>query len=122
MSPRTPDLGAYIARQRAARGLSLAQLAAAVGGVSKQVVAEWEKGTKTPRMENIGRLAEVFGDDFEDLLELAGDELPDGVPALEPYLRRRYGFSDEAVAEAKRFFKRLEKKYPKEGGDGAKRA
>lgn len=103
MSPNTPDLGTLIARARHDRGLSMEGLAAATG-VSKGLVWQWERGNKTPTAANLARVARALDVDFEDLFALAGYVTPDALPTLAPYLRTKYGLSDDAIAEAERLF------------------
>ena len=58
------------------------------------------------RCENkLERLAEALGIDPEELF--ADYPAPDKLPDMAPYLRAKFGMSDEAVAEAERLFAEL---------------
>jgi transcriptional regulator with XRE-family HTH domain len=117
MSPGTHELGDYIRRHREAAGLTLEQLGKRTG-VNKSSVHRWENATRTPGAADLARLSRGLGIDFEDLFALAGFVAPIELPTLEPYLRTKYGLSDDAArAEAERFHSRLTRKQRTGGGD-----
>jgi transcriptional regulator with XRE-family HTH domain len=119
MSPSksTTKLGRAISRHRKAAGLSQAALANKIG-VPASTVFRLEKGEfGMPDPDKLTRLAEALGIEAEELYALA--PYPD-LPDMAPYLRAKYGMSDEAVAEAEAFFASL-KKRDKRGGPGGKR-
>src|SRR5689334_13713080 len=67
------DLGRRLRAARHARGLGLEQLAEA-SGVSRSMVSEVERGTKTPTVLVLDRLATALGTSIARLLdEPAGD-------------------------------------------------
>ena len=66
--------GPRLQRLRKERGLTLAQIADAIG-VSKPTVWAWEHGKARPIAERLGKLAEALGVTDEELL--AGDSLAD---------------------------------------------
>lgn len=68
-------LGKRLNTLRRERGLTLAQVADALG-VSKPTVWAWEKDKARPLPERIGAIADVLGVTSEDLMEVAG-----GTPA-----------------------------------------
>jgi transcriptional regulator with XRE-family HTH domain len=108
MSPGNYELGDYIKRHRMAAGLTMEQLAERAG-VFRSSIHRWETGKRTPGAADLARLARALGVDFEDLFTLAGFVTPQELPTLAPYLRTKYGLSDEAaLAEAEQFFARLE--------------
>lgn len=119
MSPRRPELSAFIAERRKALGLTMEQLAVAAG-VHRSNVHYWESGKGSPVPTVLGRLAEALQTTPEDLSALAGYADPTELPSVAPYLRAKYGHLPEAaMEEAERFLRELEKKYGGEHGDGA---
>ncbi|EAQ28243.1 hypothetical protein NAP1_11628 [Erythrobacter sp. NAP1] len=64
-------LGKRLNTLRRERGLTLAQVADALG-VSKPTVWAWEKDKARPLPERIGAIADVLGVTSEDLMEVAG--------------------------------------------------
>jgi hypothetical protein len=46
-----------------------------------------------------------------DLYGLAGYEIPEGLPTLQPYLRAKYDLPPEAVADLERYFELLRNYY-----------
>lgn len=54
------DLPDLIFETRAGAGMNQAQLAAALG-ISPAAVAAWESGSEVPRVDVLGRLAQVCG-------------------------------------------------------------
>lgn len=118
MSPKnTSKLGTAIARHRKAAGLSQLALAKKIG-VPASTIFRLEKGEfGRPDPEKLARLAEALGIEAEELYALA--PYPD-LPEMAPYLRAKFGMSDEAVSEAEDFFAEL-KQRDKQGGRRAKR-
>lgn len=116
MSPtNAKKLGAFIKRHRQARGLSLEAVAREVK-VPRSTILRMERGEfGSPDPEKLQRLARALDVDFEELFTLAGHVAPE--PALEPYLRRKYDLSDEAIEKAERYLERLRQK--DRGGRGA---
>lgn len=116
MSPTNArKLGAFIKRHRATRGLSLEAVAQEVG-VPRSTIFRMERGeVDSPDPEKLQRLARALDVDFEELFTLAGHVAP--VPALEPYLRRKYELSDEAIEKAERYLDRLRRQ--DQGGSDA---
>lgn len=120
MSPNknTARLGKAIRRHREAAGLSQAALAKAIG-VPASTVFRLEKGEfGMPDPDKLSRLADALEIEAEELYALA--PYP-ALPDMAPYLRTKYGMSDEAVAEAEAFFQELKQRDKKQGGSGAKR-
>ena len=110
-STRNPKLGTYIARQRKRRGLSLQQIADAVG-VRKSVVHDWEHGVMTPKLASLERLADVLEVPLDDLLARAGLSTKRRLPEPDAYLRARFPrLPDEAIDTAVRYLFRLARKH-----------
>lgn len=119
MSPEHRQFAAFITEHRTPRGLSMARLADQLG-VTKSNVHYWESGEGLPKAQILEPLAQALGVSYEDLFALAGYSRPEGLPAPAPYLRAKFpDLSDEAIAEAERFFKRFERRHGTEGGGDA---
>lgn len=72
------SLGYRLNQLRRERGLTLAQVATALG-VSKPTVWAWEKGKARPLPERIGAIAEVLGVSETDLADAGGNDVGSGV-------------------------------------------
>ena len=108
-------LGAFIKRHRKERGLSLEAVAQEVK-VPRSTIFRMERGEfGSPDPEKLQRLATALDVDFEELFTLAGHVAPD--PGLQPYLRRKYDLSDEAIEKAERYLERL--RHDDQGGPRA---
>ena len=66
-APRERGSGSPIARQRLASGMTQGQLAEKIG-CSQKDVSRWERGARTPRVETLAKIADVFGCQMEDLI------------------------------------------------------
>ena len=66
-APRERGNGSPIARQRLASGMTQGQLAEKIG-CSQKDVSRWERGARTPRVETLAKIADVFGCQMEDLI------------------------------------------------------
>ena len=66
-APRERGNGSPIARQRLASGMTQGQLAEKIG-CSQKDVSRWERGARTPRIETLAKIADVFGCQMEDLI------------------------------------------------------
>ena len=112
-SGKPSDLGDFVRQNREAAGLSQRQLALAAS-VSVSNISRLESGFHpTPSLELLRRVAEVLDLDMAELLSYRGIPMPDGSAGLKVYLRRRYGLSDEGVAEAQAAVERIAAKYRK---------
>lgn len=106
-----PTVGRFIAKHRTARGLSMQQLADAVG-VSKSVVSDWEHGIMAPKADKLEPLAAALEVNLEELFSLAGHATPKGLLDLGPYLRARFSeLPDEAIERIERYVARLRRQY-----------
>lgn len=61
-------IGPLIKAARLQRGLTLQQVANAIGLHNRQQVWEWERGLVRPGSKHLAQLAEVLGLDVRDLL------------------------------------------------------
>jgi transcriptional regulator with XRE-family HTH domain len=105
-------LGELIRSARQARGWSPPALARAVG-LNQSTIFRLEHGrTAQPSPELLQRLATTLALPLSDLYALAGIPLP----SLQPYLRGRYGLSEQDTAKAAAYIERLARGL---GGDGS---
>lgn len=90
-------LGEVVRNARIDLGISIRQLARAVG-VHHSSIARLEAGNhqepKPPRLQRLSRVLEI---DERDLFALAGLEAFETLPAFTPYLRAKYDMSDQAA-------------------------
>lgn len=111
LMPSNAKFATFITRRRKEVGLTAPQLAEKVG-VTKSNVSVWESGQFLPKLSVLERLARALKVSYEELLAKGNYPRHEVGPA--EYFRR-HGFPKEAVAEAERFFSRMEGKYPKRG-------
>ena len=91
------QLGSVLKRERERAGLTVRQLADAAGLVPS-TVSRLETGfIATPKPDHLQKLALALGIDVEELYEAAGYLTP--LPELRPYLRAKYGLSDEQASQ-----------------------
>lgn len=89
--------GARLARLRKERGLTLAQIARALG-VSKPTVWAWEQGKAKPVESRLGALANVLGVSSEDLLSSAqGSGARDLIARSREEIARAFGISRDKI-------------------------
>src|SRR3954451_19094440 len=89
------QLGVLLKRERERSGLTVRQVADAAG-LAASTVSRLETGiTPTPRPDHLQRLAQVLEMDVENLYAVSGYLTPGALPELGPYLRAKYGLSDE---------------------------
>lgn len=90
------QLGDALRARRSASKLTVRQ-SADKSGLVGSTVSRLETGQiESPKPEHLQRLARAYGCDVEDFYALAGHFMPEGLPALRPYLRAKYGL-DEAL-------------------------
>lgn len=95
------------------------ELARAVG-VPDSTILRLERGEiDAPNPNLLERVGVALELEPEDLF--VAYPAPERLPNMAPYLRAKFGMSDEAVAEAEQFFADLAEK-DRKGGCGAKRA
>jgi transcriptional regulator with XRE-family HTH domain len=97
------QLGSLIKRERERAGMTVRQLADAAGLVPS-TVSRLETGfIATPRPEHLQRLAAALGIDVEELYVTVGYLTPGALPELRPYLRAKYGLTDELAIRVEGF-------------------
>lgn len=108
MPPKKSQLAAFITTHRERAGLSVPQLAEALGK-PRQTVHAWESDNVVPQVTILEPLARAINVSYEDLYALAGYARPEGLPSGGPYLRAKFpGASKRKLAEAERIFSELE--------------
>jgi transcriptional regulator with XRE-family HTH domain len=119
MSPK-PHFPTYLKKHRKAAGLSMEELAEAVG-VAKSMIHYWETGANLPRASHLEPLARALGVSYEDVFAAAGYVHPEGMPDPAPYLRAKFPeLPKKAIAEAEKFFAEFEDRYGVGGDDDGK--
>ena len=99
------ELGRLIKRRRAQTGLSMLALARA-SRVDVSAISRLEHGEfKSLGPDNLRRIAAALGDEVEDYFALAG--YAGGLPGLMPYLRTKYGATEETAAQVESYFRYL---------------
>lgn len=117
MPAKHRQFGAFIAKRRAALGLSVLSVVAETG-ITRSNYYRYESGEVLPKADKLQRLARALDVSYEDLLAAAGAAPPDGLPTLAPYLRAKYrDLPDEALNEAEQFFAELQARYAEGGGN-----
>jgi transcriptional regulator with XRE-family HTH domain len=107
MTPKNAQFGKFLAQRRKAAGLTLQEVADAVG-VTKPNVYQWEAGNWLPDPAYLEPLAQAIGTSYEELFTRAGYD-PKTLPQPEPYLRTLFpNVSARNLNEAKRLFERIE--------------
>lgn len=92
------EIGVRIGRLRESKGITQAELAAAVG-VKRETVAQWETGARDIKTDSTVKLADYFGVTCDYLLR--------GVKAENVDIHKRIGLSDEAIASLEMFQENL---------------
>lgn len=105
-------LGQLLRAARNAKGFSTRQLAEIVGADQSQLVRLEQGKVARPRPGLLLRLGQSLDVRLVDLYELAGIPLPE----LHPYLRARYGLTDQDTAQVQRYIEKLAAGY---GADGS---
>jgi transcriptional regulator with XRE-family HTH domain len=104
-------LGDYIKARRLSLGLSRAG-AAEASDLDPSYWAKLETGHyQNPAPQHLSTIAGVLGLPLADLYGLAGYEIPEGLPNLQPYLRAKYDLPHEAVVDLERYFELLRNYY-----------
>jgi transcriptional regulator with XRE-family HTH domain len=93
------QLGGLLKRERERAGLTARQLADAAGLVAS-TVSRLENGfIATPRPDHLQRLAGALEIDVEELYAAVGYLTEGALPELRPYLRTKYGLTDEQASQ-----------------------
>jgi transcriptional regulator with XRE-family HTH domain len=117
------QLGSLLKRERERAGMTVRQLADAAGLVPS-TVSRLETGfIATPRPEHLQRLAAALGIDAEELYVTVGYLTPGALPELRPYLRAKYGLTDELANRIEGFVEAVRQETnqrKKEGQNGTR--
>jgi transcriptional regulator with XRE-family HTH domain len=101
------QLGGLLKGVRERAGLTVRQLAEAAGLVPS-TVSRLENGLiATPRPEHLQRLAKALEIDVEELYAAAGYLTPGALPELRPYLRAKYGLTDQLADRMESYLQAL---------------
>jgi transcriptional regulator with XRE-family HTH domain len=101
------QLGDLLKSERERAGLTVRQLAEAAGLVPS-TVSRLETGfIPTPRPDSLQKLAQALGIDVEELYAAAGYLTPGSLPELRPYLRTKYGLTDEQANQIEGYMQAL---------------
>ena len=112
------QLGSLLKRERERAGMTVRQLADAAGLVPS-TVSRLETGfIATPRPEHLQRLAQALGIDVEELYVTVGYLTPGALPELRPYLRAKYGLTDELANRVEGFVAAVRQETNQRGKEG----
>ena len=101
------QLGSLLKRERERAGMTVRQLADAAGLVPS-TVSRLETGfIATPRPEHLQRLARALGIDVEELYAAVGYLTEGALPELRPYLRVKYGLTDQQADQIEGYMQAL---------------
>jgi transcriptional regulator with XRE-family HTH domain len=110
-SPNGIRLGEVVRNARSDLGISIRQLARAVG-VHHSSIARLEAGDhQEPKPPLLQRLSRVLEIDERDLFALAGPEAYEALPAFTPYLRAKYDISDQSARAPEDHFNYIRDRY-----------
>lgn len=102
----TSRLGQLIRQRRLQLGLSLDSVAAA-SGIHKSLLSRIETGAvERPSNSSLERLAAVLQLSLTDLYSSLSEGVREALPSLQPYLRVKYGLTDEAIAAVTNYLQR----------------
>ncbi len=87
--------------------MTVRQLADAAGLVAS-TVSRLESGLiASPKPDHLQRLAQALGIEVEELYAAAGYLAPGGLPALRPYLRAKYGLTEDLASRIEGYVEAL---------------
>ena len=115
-------LGQAIQAARLSCGLTLQQLAEAVG-VNRTSILRFESGARSPRASTLRRIAATLDTPAADLFALSGFTVPTELPTLRPYLRAKYGLDEQTITAIGDYIAQLANRYgqaspgPEDGED-----
>jgi transcriptional regulator with XRE-family HTH domain len=110
-TPRNQNLGEYVRERRLSLGLGYRDVAD-TSGLHYSYWNKLENGQyEQPAPKYLRIIAETLEVPVEDLLALAGYDLPERLPSFTPYLRAKYELPPEAVADLERYFDLLRNFY-----------
>lgn len=105
---RTPSIACELAERlgarRRERGLTQGQVAVRLG-ISRQAVSKWEHGQSAPDLDNLARLADLFGCTVDELLggAVSGDGPGDRHPEHQQAPAMQTPAESERIASDRRF-------------------
>jgi transcriptional regulator with XRE-family HTH domain len=112
------QLGGLLKRERERAGLTVRQLADAAGLVAS-TVSRLENGfIATPRPDHLQRLAGALEIDVEELYAAVGYLTEGALPELRPYLRTKYGLTDEQASQIEGYMQGLRDTNQQSGKEG----
>jgi transcriptional regulator with XRE-family HTH domain len=112
------QLGSLIKRERERAGMTVRQLADAAGLVPS-TVSRLETGfIATPRPEHLQKLAGALGIDVEEMYLTLGYLEPGALPELRPYLRAKYGLTDDLANRVEGFVEAVRQETNQRGKEG----
>jgi transcriptional regulator with XRE-family HTH domain len=112
------QLGSLLKRERERAGLTVRQLADAAGLVPS-TVSRLETGfIATPKPDHLQKLAQALGIDVEDLYAAAGYLTPGGLPELRPYLRTKYGLTEQQAGQIEGYLQAVRDRTQPPGKEG----
>ncbi len=113
------ELGAFLRRERQAKGVSARALAAKVGIDMSQIVRLEQGQVASPKADVLAGIAGFLDLPLADVFGLAGYAAPQELPSFRPYLRAKYHeLPPGAVAELERTFAKIAKRYGTGGPRG----
>jgi transcriptional regulator with XRE-family HTH domain len=109
-------LGRYVRDRRRRLGYSLRQTAA-MAGLDPSYLSRLERGRyASPDPRQLRELARVLEVESADLHQRAG--YSDGLPAVTPYLRAKYGLPEGVIAQVAEYVELLNERYGRQDEEG----
>jgi transcriptional regulator with XRE-family HTH domain len=112
------QLGHLLKSERERAGLTVRQLAEAAGLVPSTVSRLETSFIATPRPDHLQKLAQALGIDVEELYAAAGYLTEGALPELKPYLRAKYGVTDEMASRIEGYVEALRETNQQPGKEG----
>ena len=108
---KNQTLGEYLRARRLSQGLSYQDVADR-SGLHYSYWNKLENGQyEQPAPKYLRIIAKTLEVPVEDLLALAGYDLPERLPSFTPYLRAKFDLPPEAIADLERYFDLLRTYY-----------
>jgi transcriptional regulator with XRE-family HTH domain len=112
------QLGSLLKSERERAGMTVRQLAEAAGLVPS-TVSRLETGfIASPKPEHLQRLAQALGIDVEELYAAAGYLMSGTLPELRPYLRTKYGLTDQQASQIEGYLQAVRDTNERPGEEG----
>ncbi len=101
------QLSTILKRERERAHLTVRELAAKAT-MTSSTLSRIESGLiGSPKPDHLQRLAVALGIDVEELYASVGYLAPAGLPTLRPYLRAKYGLTDDAAGQIEGYVQAL---------------